>query len=334
MISGNEPSLLPFRGCRLETASLAVSIIVVALSLLGGLTPAHWFGELIAQPRHWYAILLLFCAVLLARRLQKPAAFILVAASMNAMYLFPLYVDSPAHRNEHYEHVTIAHVNVDRFNETPDAAFTWIRGLAPSIVSLQELTPEMAAALPAALPDYEVALSHPLANSHGSAVLVKRGTILKIASARIVYLPETSERPLIECVLETRDRKLALLSLHVTRPLGKHRYDFQSLELAEASRWAEEQQAMGRAVVVIGDLNLTPWSPRFRALCRDSGLVNSQNGFGVQGTWPATAPSFLGFPIDHCLHGASIHTKRRVVGPNMGSDHRPLFVELSIPREE
>jgi len=95
--------------------------------------------------------------------------------------------------------------------------------------------------------------------------------------------------------------------------------------LAGLGTWAERRD---KPRVVMGDLNATPWSASLRGLLRESRLVNSQAGFGVSGTWPSSMPAAGRIPIDHCLHSLEVVTVAREVGPDVGSDHRPLKVAL------
>jgi endonuclease/exonuclease/phosphatase (EEP) superfamily protein YafD len=81
-------------------------------------------------------------------------------------------------------------------------------------------------------------------------------------------------------------------------------------------------------VIVIGDFNATPWSYAFKDFSSETGLVNSQNGYGLDATWPSTFPVTL-VPLDHMLHSDSLTTVTRKVGPDLGSDHLPLLVEVS-----
>jgi hypothetical protein len=83
-------------------------------------------------------------------------------------------------------------------------------------------------------------------------------------------------------------------------------------------------------VVVVGDLNITPWSHAFRSLER-AGLRNSQRGFGLQATWPAGYGPFM-VPIDHALHSRDLTVTHREVGPAHGSSHRSVLVELAPAR--
>jgi len=39
----------------------------------------------------------------------------------------------------------------------------------------------------------------------------------------------------------------------------------------------------------------------------------------------------MGLPVDHCLVSPSVALVSRTVGPDVGSDHRPLLVEFSLP---
>ena len=82
-------------------------------------------------------------------------------------------------------------------------------------------------------------------------------------------------------------------------------------------------------VIVIGDFNATPWSSAFRTFEGDTGLVNSQRGYGLSATWPTSLPITL-VPLDHMMHSDSLTTITRVVGPDLGSDHMPLTVEVSL----
>jgi len=92
---------------------------------------------------------------------------------------------------------------------------------------------------------------------------------------------------------------------------------------------AAQVKASYRPVILIGDLNGTPWSPYFRDFLRASGLRNTSQGRGVQGSWPAGLPAGR-IPLDHCLVSPEIRVIDRQVGPQVGSDHLPLLVDLEV----
>jgi endonuclease/exonuclease/phosphatase (EEP) superfamily protein YafD len=84
-------------------------------------------------------------------------------------------------------------------------------------------------------------------------------------------------------------------------------------------------------VIVMGDLNATPWSQPFRRLVARSGLCDSRAGFGIAASYPADS-TVLRIPIDHVLITCSIGVADRRVERDIGSDHRPVIVDLVVPR--
>ena len=99
--------------------------------------------------------------------------------------------------------------------------------------------------------------------------------------------------------------------------------------------WAAETVAAARlcetraADVVAGDLNATADHPALRGLdrCVDAATVS---GVGGVGTWPTTAPAWLGAPIDHVLVDDARWTvvSTTVLRPPTGTDHRALEAVL------
>lgn len=81
---------------------------------------------------------------------------------------------------------------------------------------------------------------------------------------------------------------------------------------------------------VLGDLNATPWSPRFRDLVAAAGLRQARRGFGLQASWgPRPLPWAL-LPIDHVLLRGPWQVRSFRAGPRLGSDHRPVVAELLV----
>ena len=73
----------------------------------------------------------------------------------------------------------------------------------------------------------------------------------------------------------------------------------------------------------------TRWTPRFKHLLRATGLRDTAAGFGWQPTWPTFLPR-LGITIDHCLASSALGVRALKTGPDIGSDHYPLIVELTF----
>ena len=82
-------------------------------------------------------------------------------------------------------------------------------------------------------------------------------------------------------------------------------------------------------VLLLGDLNATPWSHPFKRLLQETGLIDGSRGMGYQPTWPAGVLPLL-IPIDHCLHSQELRVVHKEVGPMVGSDHYPVIVDFAF----
>lgn len=128
---------------------------------------------------------------------------------------------------------------------------------------------------------------------------------------------------------------LTLLGLHAWRP-GPSSTGGRDRQLAHVASVAREHLDKGEQVVLVGDLNLTPFSPVFDRLLAQSRLWDSNI---LPAERPRTTPSIatwrlantgIGLPIDHALVSAGIGIVSRRVGPDIGSDHHPLILDLKI----
>lgn len=144
-------------------------------------------------------------------------------------------------------------------------------------------------------------------------------------------------------VLRLGEANVSSLGVEVDRPEGSFHvvatHPFPPTTPARAHLRNDQLEAIAAhvrglsgPVVLLGDLNTTPWSPHFRRLLETSGLQDSSRGHGVLPTWPALLPWILRIPLDHCLHSPGISVRRREVGPDLGSDHLPLLVEFRVDR--
>ncbi len=82
--------------------------------------------------------------------------------------------------------------------------------------------------------------------------------------------------------------------------------------------------------MLVGDLNLTPYAPAFPRLLRESGLRDAFVGRWWRPTWQAGFGP-LALPIDHALVPATSCVLQADIGPDVGSDHRPVQVTLTLP---
>lgn len=119
---------------------------------------------------------------------------------------------------------------------------------------------------------------------------------------------------------------LTVIGAHANWPLGPAIAVSRNRELAELAAIA---RAAPSPVLLLGDLNTTAYSPVFDPLLAASGLADCAAGRGLNPTWPTLFPP-LYIQIDHCLAGPGVRIDRLRPGRRVGSDHRPLEVEITV----
>ena len=121
-----------------------------------------------------------------------------------------------------------------------------------------------------------------------------------------------------------RGRPLTLFGTHPVPPMGRRLAASRNRQFAALA--GRIRQTTGPCVL-LGDLNCCPWSPYFRDLLHTSGLRDSRAGHGWGATWPTFFPPAL-MPLDHALLSPGLTVTQRSVLPSIGSDHRPILLDI------
>jgi endonuclease/exonuclease/phosphatase (EEP) superfamily protein YafD len=334
---------------RSRTSADALKLWITALAttaaiatFLGFWGNVWWLFGMLDHPRPQYCLILLIALLLgvLSRQPWRTKAWNLVwvmPLAINLWLLLPLFappglVNTVALASPPAAPLTVLHMTLDHSNPDIARAIAYIKRQKPDMLSLLEITPRTFPRFQAELSDYQVVIAEPRWRSQGSAWLVSRhpSRPIQIQDAAIISLPPESDRPMLRTRVSYGGAAIDLLSFQAVRPRSADTYQLQQAEFAALADWSQQQLQQGRNLIVIGDFNSTPWSALFRQLLPNSGLVNSQTGFGLQPSWNANLPSLLQIPINHCLHSRSIATVDRHIGDDIGSDHLPLLVKLQV----
>jgi endonuclease/exonuclease/phosphatase (EEP) superfamily protein YafD len=138
--------------------------------------------------------------------------------------------------------------------------------------------------------------------------------------------------PSIEAVVQlTADQSVHVIATHPRPPMGLWQYRMRNEHLQVlADRVRELRGGDGWPVIVLGDLNLTPWSPIFGQFQERAGLRSAAAGDGLEPTWYSRPGFAFGLVIDHVLYTEGVLSlSREILGGN-GSDHRPVRVALRV----
>lgn len=287
------------------------------------LLPGLWALDLFGHFRVHYAIALAIAALLLAigrRRGWLVAALLLLVADLGP--LAPLWFGRAGAAAG--PSLRLVHFNVLSSNRAQAEVATWLASSGADLIFVQEVDPTWAVTL-ARIPGYQMARSLPRRDNFGIALLVRDGA--PVTSTGVIELAEGI--PALRADVLLAERSLPILAVHTLPPVSGEYAATRDRQLEAAGAWAIARRGEGAAPVVIGDLNATPWSASLRAMIRDAALIDSQQGHGLQASWPAMVPAILRIPIDHCLHDPRLWATARRLGPDLGSDHLPLIVDLA-----
>ncbi|NJL81819.1 MAG: endonuclease/exonuclease/phosphatase family protein [Chloroflexaceae bacterium] len=132
------------------------------------------------------------------------------------------------------------------------------------------------------------------------------------------------------------NQTLSFVAAHPPPPLKANFFGDRNQQLDAIGQYLKTVE---EPKLVMGDLNITMWSPYYRRLIKRTGLKNARQGFGILPSWPtqrtyhqvpAAISSFLLIPIDHCLVSSGIKVTQIQTGAEIGSDHLPLLVDLKL----
>lgn len=225
--------------------------------------------------------------------------------------------------------LTVCVANVQADNADVESVVSSLRASEADVIAVLELTRAVRIRLAGEFAgEYPYILWEEREPGHFGIGLLSR---LPIRSSAIVNyrLPSV---PSIEAELELPgDRRVQLIATHPRPPMDAWQHRMRNEHLGVlAERVSELRGSGGKPVIVLGDLNVTPWSPTFGRFQDRGGLWSATAGGGFEPTW-YQRPGFLyGLVLDHVLHTDGVSRVRRRILSGNGSDHRPVLVEFQL----
>lgn len=292
----------------------ALGALAAALASLGNLS---WWLELFTHFRPQYAGWLALCGIglfALRRRALGVAALLLGLA--NALPLWHHYyggVPVPSGAEEALHAVLL---NLYFRNGDHERVLRYLREADPDLAILLEATP----AWRQALRELDGAL--PYQAQAGEIFVASRSPL---SGLRAMTLP-SGEAGAILFRVQAGKAELTVIGTHTNWPLGPRMSGNRNRELAALAALARSIEG---PLLLLGDLNVTAFSPVFGGLLASGQLADCAAGRGWRPTWPAWFPP-LYLQIDHCLARQGVAITRLDTGPYVGSDHYPVEVFLQV----
>ena len=282
------------------------------ISLLG-LVSRPWWLELFGHGRVSY-LLLGICLLPLVRE-RSAAVLWLGCFVINAACVLPLYFGA---RPAGPANGKLLLCNALSQNPTPEKVLALLQTEQADVVVLLEVRQALLDTLAPVLPQYPGRVLLPRDDNFGMALLSRK----PVSEVQVV---ESGSPPSILADTEVAGKMLHVVGAHPVPPIGG---DYARMRDETVWGLGEHLRDCPRPFVLLGDLNNTPWSPSLAPI-RNRALT-ARAGFGVLTTWPSVFPPFLRIAIDQCFVSPEVGVVECRVGPQVGSDHFPLVVGISL----
>lgn len=265
----------------------------------------------------WIVLLPLLAAFFLkrGRRLPAIACGILLAGSV--LTILPYWI--PPAKPARGSGIKFIAWNLLWENLRKDEALPWLLEQNADVLVLTECTDGWRARLEKLSAEYPHRITSGRDGAEGMWVL----------SRHPLDAPDpaglAAAKPWISTVMHAPQGPVRILGMHPRTPRSGHRFDERNGQYVKAAAISAGSDI---PVVILGDLNCTPFSPWFGRLLRDGQLHDTGKGFGLPSTWRSNG---IGLPIDHILIRGPWQVLDRKVHPDrMGSDHHPVIAVLAI----
>lgn len=200
-----------------------------------------------------------------------------------------------------------------------------IRKRNPDIILAVETNARWAAALEPLSREYPYVIRQPQENYYGLMLFSR----IKLLDAEIKFLVQ-DDIPSVHVAFELPGGgRVHMHGLHPRPP--------EPIRDQDSTPRDAELVIMGKAIreadhvptLVAGDLNDVAWSQTSELFMRLSGLLDPRIGRGLYNSFDANH-RFWRYPLDHVFHSNHfrlVHLERL---PHIGSDHFPMYIELSL----
>ncbi|MBW4642199.1 MAG: endonuclease/exonuclease/phosphatase family protein [Goleter apudmare HA4340-LM2] len=320
------------------TLILAIATLVILGSLsLASHVAWSWPLELITHFRVQYLVLSLIVSIVIVilwkthHLKNKVVVFAaLVLLGMNAIAVLPWYLPhSQQVAINSAKQIRVLSFNLNVQNKNAEEVINLVQNERPDIALFIEISQ-------GTFDKLKIELKNTLTNGFrspggGLAILTR----LPIKDVKGDNFNGKSGHNLI-ATLALDNKLIKFIGTHPLVPVKPSTFHRRNQQLAALSDYIP---SIKEPLILVGDFNLTPWSPYYRRFVNKTNLHNTRLGFGVLPSWPRSAshvnlPSWLlplmNIPIDHCFVSQQFGVARTHIGANANSDHASLITDLVL----
>jgi endonuclease/exonuclease/phosphatase (EEP) superfamily protein YafD len=326
-IRGQEQSRVTISSISLTLTQVLVFVLCVA-TLVTLFARVHWIADLFANLR-MQQLIGLSATLLLCLLHRRPKATAIVAVLIVFQIPWFVSVSPQTDTNNPAKHaaLSITFANVLTKNKRHDEIIADLTSRNPDVIAVFELSSTLAAKLSTEISAaFPYALLRPQDRGNFGIGLFSK---YPLREQEVFELNVPIES--IAATVTTAGQDYRIFATHPLPPMGPSAFTDRNLHLDQLADRINtfRGQSPQTPIVLVGDLNLTPWSPLFADLEQSSGLVRACEGIDVTPTWYRYPGFPFGLVLDHGLISEQLHCLSHVVGPDIGSDHRSVTLTLA-----
>ncbi len=310
---------------------LMIGLVVagaLGVSLIGFAGRWYWQADLFSHFRPQYAVVLSVALLLCVATRRRCLGWLSFGGLvLNGIVLAPHAIATPAHRAapEGTPVLRLATINVYVANKEQRKVAALLRERLPDIVVVQEAIARWNDTLVSLKDVYPYQrIEFHQRTFFGLAILSR----IPWRSDELVKLGTSSDTSALAVQFDWQGRKVSLMDFHMYHPTSAEKTAQRRIMQDTMTKWAWERRQAGDAVIMAGDFNCTPWSGLFTSFVENTKLVDTSQGRVFEATRHVEYPDRI--LIDHVFVSDDWIVTRREVGPDVGSDHRPVFVDLAL----
>ncbi|WP_283433751.1 endonuclease/exonuclease/phosphatase family protein [Neorhodopirellula lusitana] len=313
-----------------------VTIALVALTFASLCGRYHWLCDLVANLRvQWFVGILIWIALCWASqrgRLSKQLLCLALLLLVHLPGLVPAWTDGRAGVDTDIEtagdaigSLRIVTTNVLTSNLRHDEIIAELKQIDPDVLVVIELSTDLSERLRTEFGD-----SHP----HQMLLPEDAGNFgIGMLSRYPLGKPEAFEVAGGPVAVQAEVGGYRVIGVHTYPPMGASGFGYRREQLRFLADFVGEDLKMAERTIVVGDLNVTPWSPHFVDFVEAAQLRRTGLGLNVAPTWFVRPTFLMGLTLDHILIGKGLHCTEFAVGRDCGSDHRSVSATISLTAE-
>ena len=312
----------------IKPRAIFLFIIFFAINIIASLPFINHITEILSHFKlHYFYCSIVFFIIFIYLSFfnKKFTAGIILSLSLlflNLFDLFPYFIrttDAP------YENsLKIGLFNVLTSNWHYNKVIQEIENNKPDILIIQEVDDIWVKELNKIKKDYPYNIEYPLNLGNFGIALYSKFPIINFS----IEDWTDYKLPVINVKIQKDEKVFRVYAIHTLPPLLKEYFIIRNEMFEKINHIVQDDN---KNLIIAGDLNSTTFSPVYKKYIKSLPLNDAQTKAGNIhiGSWNTFHPPFLRVTVEHILTSKDIRVKSYKNGNNIGSDHFPVFAELT-----